>query len=753
MAWVQNRTALVASAFMTCLPLCIPAHAFELEFLDGDLTVDVRSQLNYGISTSIEKVDKDLVWGLPSRHPLTEDADVATGHGGGGGNVSGDDGRLGHKRGVYQNQFKGITDIRANWGDFGAIVKVLYFYDAEVMDQGPKKITEPHNVWTGMDGAPGGAALVDTGVRATREIDYNDDALREIGADLRTTEMYTYYDGYISDIVETGTFVDDIGLTVRLGDQIIRWGQSTFAPGISIFNPLDANRVLTPGFDIAELAKPVGGLFISAAVTDWLIVETWAGYDFEPLQIPPGGSFFTYYDVAGAGRDDYSGTGTGFCIPFTQHENRWDVVNGHPSGLGGSCLPLQKPQFAKDDGQFGLRVTFASPFELVNQFSVYALRYHNTFPVVQVTQAGVIPNAIPCEFVDDPLIRAGDGEGAALGAFLNVGDDETEESDCRTALPYSTAGHVTDEFMKAGLAWVEGLTAYGFSWSGNLPFWGIAWAGEVSYKKDFPLQVSVGEVFSANAHAYSNTDNINGALVAGFNVPEFLTGRELDDLTNGFLYIPRNIDCRDYNTALCAPAQSINGNGFADVTPGVGSSQDVGGIDGTFAIGANPAGTPAQGYWPLDVYQANITLTKILSNMLWQDNIIVLWEGVYSYVHGFDTGFGFDAPNLKLIEPLLEPTAEKSGWGYRMLLLAQNPGIFGSKIDMTTTFIFFHDVKGTTTTNLNLFIEGRKQGILEFGFKYGTFLTSVRYLGFLGAEGQNPFSDRDSLQLNFRWTI
>ncbi len=794
MTGLQRALRQAAAALATGLLGSIPAHAFELEFLDGELTVDVRSQFNYGISTSVEKVDKDYLWGLPPSHVTTNDADIATGHGGtGSGLISQDDGRLTHKRGVYQNQFKGITDIRASYGDFGAIVKVLYFYDQAVMNKGSRarSITEPHVAFTGMDGGPGGPALVNTGQRATREVKYNSKAIEQIGKDITTKEMYAYYDGYISDWWETGTFLDDIALNVRIGDQIIRWGQSTFAPGISVFNPLDANRVLTPGFDLAELAGPVGGLFISAAVTDWLTVETWAGYDFQPLQLPPGGSFFTYYDPAGAGVDDYSGQGQGFCVPFSQHESRWDLPNGHPSGLGGACLPLQSPQFAKDRGQFGLKLGFALPFEMFNTFEVYTTRFHNTFPVVQVTQTGVVPNSVPCEVVDDLLIAAGDTEGVAFGnaiKALNTAngsfdpDDETEEAGCRTALPYSltdqptpgglTPGgftNLTDEFLKAGLAWIEGLDGYGFAWTGNLPFGGIAWSGEFSYRPDTPMQVAVGEVFSAVAYVHANSEGIN-QTVGAFTVPSTLTGREVDDLTNGFLYITRNIHCFDWGLP-CAPAQAVNGkiddnnDPSADGSAGTGQDREGGAFDaatcgtgdrcdGTIALGVNPAGTPAQGWWPLDLYQLNFSFTKIFSNMLWQDNIIFLTEFVGAYIDGLDDlAFGFDIPNYRLVQPLNEGSADDWGWGYRMLLLAQRPALMGTKIDLTTTLIWFHDVKNTTPTNLNLFVEDRMQGILQFDFKYGTFLTTFRYLYFGGAKGNNPFIDRDTFQVNFRYTI
>ena len=63
-------------------------------------------------------------------------------------------------------------------------------------------------------------------------------------------------------------------LFVRAGDQVVNWGESTFIRnGINILNPVDVEKLRTPGAELKEALSPTPMLWLLQEVTDRLSVE------------------------------------------------------------------------------------------------------------------------------------------------------------------------------------------------------------------------------------------------------------------------------------------------------------------------------------------------------------------------------------------------------------------------------------------------------------------------------------------------
>ncbi len=396
------------SCLLAGLMAAIPSYAFELEFFDGDLTVEIGNELNYGVSISTQKASKRYIYGLPpGQNPISFTAAQATqrqidngdpvvpmrdqivvGNGGRAGLASLDDGRLAYSRGVYQNQARGITDIKSNWGDFGARVKLLYFYDTEFVD-------EKRNIH------PGTKQEVTTSSRVNRLM----------GRDLTTREMFAYWDGYVGDIP----------ITVRVGDQVISWGQSQFAPGIDQINPLDINNLLIPSLSPSNAREPIGMALINVVPTDWLSLEAFYQYDRAIIGAPPAGTFFSLADVAGAGVSDFAGLGRLCAVTTTDAPYDSDGALS-PFGAPGACTPLQETWFPDSGGQFGLNVGFQLPFiPMLSsfQFNAYYVRHHARVPIIGARKSGIIPNAVPCTTTRAALVISPDDEGRRFGQALS----------------------------------------------------------------------------------------------------------------------------------------------------------------------------------------------------------------------------------------------------------------------------------------------------------------------------------------------
>lgn len=91
-------------------------------------------------------------------------------------------------------------------------------------------------------------------------------------------------------------------MTIRVGQQVISWGESTLIPhGIGVINPVDLNILNAPGAELKEAFRPQGMVWASLGLTDKLSVEAFYQYDWQPIWVPTPGSYFATNDFAGYG--------------------------------------------------------------------------------------------------------------------------------------------------------------------------------------------------------------------------------------------------------------------------------------------------------------------------------------------------------------------------------------------------------------------------------------------------------------------
>ena len=89
---------------------------------------------------------------------------------------------------------------------------------------------------------------------------------------------------------------------MRLGRQVVSWGESTFIQGgLNSSNPFDVNALRRPGASLKEGLLPVGMLYVNAGVTENLSIEAFYQYDWEKTQIDGCGTYFSGADFAADG--------------------------------------------------------------------------------------------------------------------------------------------------------------------------------------------------------------------------------------------------------------------------------------------------------------------------------------------------------------------------------------------------------------------------------------------------------------------
>ncbi len=117
----------------------------------------------------------------------------------------------------------------------------------------------------------------------------------------------------------------DMPAQIRVGDQVLSWGESTFIQnGINIINPFDVSKLRVPGAELKEGLVPVGMVSASISPTDYLTFEGFYQYDWEKVEIDPPAS-------TGAPTTSQAKAATGFCSASAT------VLISEPAGKGLSC--------------------------------------------------------------------------------------------------------------------------------------------------------------------------------------------------------------------------------------------------------------------------------------------------------------------------------------------------------------------------------------------------------------------------------
>ncbi|MCY4044412.1 MAG: DUF1302 family protein [Cellvibrionales bacterium] len=96
-------------------------------------------------------------------------------------------------------------------------------------------------------------------------------------------------------------------VSYRIGRQVISWGEALLSGGgISQgINHVDSDIINQPGFDLKELFQPTGAIFGQLALNDYVNVEAYYQYEWNPVIIAPSGSYNNEFDSIGAGGDTF----------------------------------------------------------------------------------------------------------------------------------------------------------------------------------------------------------------------------------------------------------------------------------------------------------------------------------------------------------------------------------------------------------------------------------------------------------------
>lgn len=247
--------------------------------------------------------------------------------------------------------------------------------------------------------------------------------------------------GDITDAYVYKRFLPDQTLSVRLGKQVISWGESTFiGQALSDINTVDISKLRTPGAELKDAFLGTPSIDIAYTFAENYTLEGFYLFGYDEIKVDPLGGFFATLDAIA--------DGGGFSNTL--------------GGFGGSAFVNVPP---------------------------------GAFPRC------VAPDGKPCDILGGQLVRAGDdipssggqwglafrvflpsfGNGGEVGFYYqNMHDHLPMLSAMRNSLGGTPGGRFIVEYPK-------NVERFGVSFNTNMA--GLALSGEYSWRRNAPIQL------------------------------------------------------------------------------------------------------------------------------------------------------------------------------------------------------------------------------------------------------------------------
>lgn len=660
----------LAAAVALGLLMAPAAQAFE--FSRGELSGSLDTTVSYGYSWRVDEQDPNLIaksWFNPllctQNVPLGAIL-VGPGRCTSTGGVPGspaqiaapgrfsanrDDGNLKYDEGdAISSAVKITSEMSLNWRTWGAFMRATYFHDFE--NEGRDDLTEI--------------------------------AQDRIGQRFRMLDAFVFKDFTLG---EEGA----LGGTVRVGRQVVSWGEGTFIQnGINVINPVDLSALRVAGAELKEAFLPIDMAWGSINLSENVALEALYMFEFEEIEVDAAGTYFSANDFGTPG-GTYLMLGFGTTPqPVYNPERFFSTCYAGPAGYAtsdrfadlsaiygaataaqivaigcGNAVGRLEDRAARDDGQFGLALRWYAEALNETEFGFYFLNYHSRVPLLSGRA------------VNNPVV------GAASGRFF--------------------------------VEYPEDIQMFGMSWNTTLPG-GVAWQGEISHRPNAPLQVDDVELLYA---ALSPLNPFIPAPALRFNsqLGQYALGQEVRGWREHEMSQLQMTFTKAFAQVLGADQIAVVAEvGATEVwdLPSAselryeGEGTDTGG--GCDVADSLAAGFPGPGALLFGCMRNPQTLTG-----------------------GFPTAFS---------------------WGYRLAARADYASAFGTPLTLSPRFAFNHDVSGTTPGPGGNFLEDRKSLTLGVEANYlNQWVFDLSYTRFSGAEQYNQIHDRDFASFTVKYSF
>lgn len=311
------------------------AYALDFEFADG-WKGNWSSSLSLGTSWRASSQDSAL---------YGQGNGAVRGRTNGSGNNTIDEGNLNYDKGDrFSTQLKLITEVELKKDTMGAFLRGKAWYDYTLKDE-DARLGHQNN-----------------GYRSDRPL--SDDGFERLNKFSGTYLL----DAYVYD-----TFtVADNPLQLRVGNQVVNWGESLFIQGVNQINPIDIPSFRKPGVQVKEVFLPVPIVLANQALGNFGNLEVF--YQWKWRNSPVEAGCGNYWEVAGSS----IGLSPNSCHNMVSLAG--STAFGFNNGAYVTTLDGNKP---RDSGQYGVAFrTYADAID--SEIGVYAMKIHSRTPVVSL---------------------------------------------------------------------------------------------------------------------------------------------------------------------------------------------------------------------------------------------------------------------------------------------------------------------------------------------------------------------------------
>ena len=392
----------------------------------------------------------------------------------------------------FSTPLKLVTDLEYRKGRFGALVRAKAWYDYALENEevryghqnndynggrggaNSRNPLLPFNPCPGASQIVGGQPLCASGSWPTAKL--SDDGFED---------LQKFSGAYLLDAYAYGSFdIGDSDLQLRLGRQVVNWGESVFIQGVNQINPVDVTALRRPGTEVKEVLLPV-----LMAYGNWGFsfgsVEAFYQFEWDNSPIDSCG---TYWGPA----EGLISAETAGC---TSTASFGGASNPVAQAKGNSFAAL-KGREASDSGQFGLALRF--PVEAIDtEFGLYGMNVHSKVPVISARMGTHPSTPVLTPGLPFPIFNpaANAGLGGWFSAVVNNAPQYGIISPADFHRTLAAAGgtpiNVAGGFWEYG----EDLQIYGLSAATTIAGWSVA--AEASVQKDVPVQINGNDLLQA----------------------------------------------------------------------------------------------------------------------------------------------------------------------------------------------------------------------------------------------------------------
>ncbi|CAA7611357.1 conserved exported hypothetical protein [Candidatus Terasakiella magnetica] len=213
-----------------------------------------------------------------------------------------------------------------------------------------------------------GTASFDPAARFTQYAALEDAARKRIGHDAQMLDLWVSKD---YDIAQKRGHV-------RLGNQVVNWGESVWAAGgINATNSMDLQKLAIPGTQLKEAVIPAPMISFAQAITPNINVEAYYQFYWNHAAFAPVGTYWSVSNNLGAGAK-----------PIYLNANNANLA-ATPQTPGALAVNMGPDMEPSSQGQFGVNVHF-KPAGTQVDLGFYFLNYHDKLPVLDNNVNGTV---------------------------------------------------------------------------------------------------------------------------------------------------------------------------------------------------------------------------------------------------------------------------------------------------------------------------------------------------------------------------